>query len=265
MARPGFASMTVAGMLGALLATGCSGGPPQGDADAATTRYLEVGVFLDNAFFRAHGLNSEAEAATIMNVVEMYFQDSSELSRNRVVLVLVGIHTFVGTRDPWEGPTPMDDGVDAEALLLRFSAYASENSPFPFDAAILLTERAFAGSKLGASSWGEVCSDSNAYAVAHVTGSNLPLTAATVARELGRTLGMCLDPPGVRGAECPDLSSGLVCANRIMSSSFDPTAPPDRFSACSALDFASFVARLHADENCLGHPVPVSLGTGSVR
>jgi hypothetical protein len=262
--------MAAAGMLGALLAAGCGGGGSAGHGDTAATRYLEVGVFLDNEFYRVHGVDSEVDAAAIMNVVGSYFANSDELSRNRVVLVLVGFHTITGGTDPWLLPGPVTVPAVADDLLGKFSTYVGSNRPFGFDAAILLSGLPFAGGKLGASSWRTVCSLSSAYAVAHVTEMNLPLTAATVARELGSNLGMCLDPPGTRGPACPDLSgladAGVAaCSSRIMSASLAPNAPPDRFSACSAIDLDRFVDLLPSDRNCLAPPARVSLGTGSVR
>jgi hypothetical protein len=258
MARPGIPSSTSAALLGALLLAGCGSGGTQGGTGTGTTRYPELGVFLDNAFFNAHGVDSETEALAIVNAANSYFANSGTLVANPVVVILVGQHTFVGTGDPWPAPATEGDAVAPVDLLQKFSTHVQGNPPFAFDIGILISGRQFTHGVIGLSYWKSACGELPAYGIVHAFDLNRPLTAAVLAREIGNILGMCSDPPGFRDSTCPDLSAveggAAACRGGIMNWSIDPNDPPTRFSACSALDLDTFLASVASGPGCYTAP-----------
>lgn len=168
------------------------------------------------------------------------------------------MHTFIGEKDPWEPATITNGAVVPGDLLGKFSTYVGENRPFDFDAAILISGLEFPDGTPGAADWGNACGPAKAYAVTGVTEGNIPFTAATIARQLGRNLGMCLDPPAIRGPACPDVSgvpgAPASCAGGIMAEVLNPSEPPGGFSACSISDLDAFFARASAGGVCLAPP-----------
>jgi hypothetical protein len=223
---------------------------------SAALWYPEIYIVNDYARFKMKELNTETDTADLLNLVNLYFSQSTNLVANNLQLILVDQRTLTKVAEDlphmMKGPE-----VDPVALLQDFSAWLenkSNNVP-AHDAAILLTSLDLEGPTTEIAYMAQMCNSSRAVAVVQATFTPA-FDGASIARVIGRLVGMCTDPPGKRDPlSCPTLPANLAtrdaCLGRIMAATTSPNAVPTSFSACSAFDFNDWLVNRSPRPNCL--------------
>ncbi|MEI6223782.1 MAG: M12 family metallo-peptidase [Deltaproteobacteria bacterium] len=251
-----------------VLASGCAGGgsTPGQVVGTATPLYVELTVVNDYSRYQDLGINTETDTGDLINRVNVLFASSTEFTRYAPQILLVSQRTITSSMvDPLRLVDLDTSGnVIFSDALSRFAAYRSDQLALPphaSDAAILLTHRPGSGGTISLAYTWQVCNPVASAAVVQVNFTD-SFDASSVAHALGHLLGMCHDPPATRASGSPGCrtlavaETGATCANRIMSASSDPSAPNDRFSACSAGDLNDFVDNRIGIPNCLTTPAP---------
>lgn len=216
----------------------------------AQTRNVEVVVIADHALFLTYGAATADRANQLFAGAAAIFHDDPDL---RLVIERTGTIVFDGG-DPYT-VTPVGGEVDPSELLAAFSAWADPASghiPYAYDAAVLLTALDPTGSVVSLAFTGTMCTHQSSGFI-QVVGSDA-FDSASIARVLGRNLGMCADPPASRAAWCADLSSIpdplTACAGFVMDGAINLLSPPTAFSPCSTLDFIEWESS-GGDTSCL--------------
>jgi len=203
----------------------------------------EVEVAFDLQFQALFPGQANAQALSILNVVDGYYENDLRISIDSITVTMLGNNLFDVTTDA--------------GLLLDDIELKKNNGQIPFitnNNAIthLVTGRNLNGNTLGIAFLGSVCSangsNSSLSSVASIGGMPNPVfTAVVVAHELGHNLGSIHDGPG-ENAACP--------ANQFIMS---PVLGPGitNFSACSALDIEMTLSGLPNPSLCLDFPTDV--------
>lgn len=181
-------------------------------------QFLEVVVVADHALFVREGFGTQA-------FIDTLFARVAQIYATELGLSVSVIGTIVNEQgDPWS-PVPAGGGsVRSDDLLFDFSDWARSNLSVEHDAAVLLSGLDFSGATIGLAFFDTICTD-RSHAIVQ-TGLSDAADAVTIAHEIGHLLSMQHD-----GA------NGCSGTGFLMTSSFDLSLLPSRFSLCSELEY----------------------------
>ncbi len=189
-------------------------------AAGALTR-AEIAAVADFQYFSAHGANSAADMAQVVNLVDGVYQ--AELG---VTVQILNSVVYATSNDPFT------DTTDPNTILTEFSNYhdSNDNSPgqllFGSDLAHLFTGRNLNGTVIGIAWLNQLCSSRNGSAVSQVDfSSSLYEKTLLVAHEMGHNFGAPHDNQS--GSACAS-EPGIYIMNPSLGSSLQ-----QKFSPCS--------------------------------
>lgn len=243
---------------------------PGGRGASGNLWYPEIYVVNDYSRYLQFGDETERNTGALLNVVSGLFatpiSSSGDVPNNLefINVLLVGQRTLTKGNDDVTRTLNDQSKVNPLLLLHAFAKWAEDNLPqtgaTARDAAILLTSLEFEGTGTEAAYLGQMCNPSRAVGVVQATHyTNPAFDAVSIARVIGKLVGICSDPPGFRSPRCPtlpdNLATGSVCAGRIMEPGRNPSTVPRSFSGCSAFDFNDWLVNKSPRPLCLDSPI----------
>lgn len=214
--------------------------------------FVKVLLVAGYELYDVHRANTSRVLADAFNAAALLYSDSA--FTNGVRLILVAQIVII---EPGVFGEPLTGLLNSDALLDLFGTWVANRASLdgiPYDVAALVMKRTFSNGILGSAYVDTSCTEARDVAVAVVsvsTGSSRQ-DAATLAHEIGHSIGMCHDPPANRPGSCPTLPSGLSCSGSVMAASASSQIPTE-FSDCSISDFG-LANGDGVDELCFAQP-----------
>jgi len=195
----------------------------------------ELELVFDSAFQQRYPDTHSDQALSILNMVEGYYENALDIGFDALTIEFPNSELFSTT-------------TDSEDYLNAIRTNRSDLDFLKNDQSLLhvVTGRNFDGSTVGIAFVGVLCSRAYGVGTTQIVSNDMPLTALTVAHELGHNFGANHD--------------NSSCGNGfVMSSYLDNNAYSQGFSSCSQTEMRNEIDSLSSPQACFNFPADATI------